>query len=341
MSINSFGQVIQPNGPDVGYAGKISRMGGRQVVAKLVLPSTPSNLLFGAGAVEISNSIGGYWQPLADFLATPANAALLMQKFAGVAVAEVKTQVAYLPQLAQGSSVATVVNTTMTQGTVGSTTITVASNTGLVAGQSMEGFGLQANTTAVGISGTTVTISLPTIAVIQAGTPVTFTSPLVQQAGFYAPGQMAELATQYNIMVPINYGTPQADLPVYIRTVLNANLPGTSLGGFEAADDVATTSITTTTTVGSATLTTSAGTGLAAGQRVVAPGVPNNTYLVSGAGTTWTMSQAATATTATQAASFSNSALLGSLTDPWLVFRTGQLGTDGIAEIVIKVRHAA
>jgi hypothetical protein len=234
-----------------------------------------------------------------------------------------------------------VVNTTATQATIGSTTIAVASATGLQLGQSAEGLGIQAGTLVQGVNGTDITISLPTTAVLNS-TSVAFTSGTNGNfTGSYVANEEADVLLSGSVPVVIGNGTPQNNLAIYIRTVANANLPGTFVGGFEAADDVATAALTTTTTVGSVTLTTSASTGLVIGQRVTAPGVPSNTYLIAGSGTTWTMSQAATATTATQASSFANTALLGSSVDPWLVFSTGQIDGNNVAEITIKVRHSA
>ena len=233
------------------------------------------------------------------------------------------------------------VQTTATQATVGATTIVVALATGIVIGYAVAGPGIAPGALVTGISGTTITISLGTTAALST-TTVIFSQTLVQGVtGAFLANQMADNLIDGNILVQINNGTPQANLAVYIRALANANLPGTSVGDFEAADDVATTTPTTSTTVGSSTLTVSSGTGVAIGQRVTAPGIPANTYLTAGATTSWTMNNAATATTTTQAASFSNMILLGDSVSPWLRFRTGVLDPNDIAEVTVLVRHSA
>lgn len=66
------------------------------------------------------------------------------------------------------------VDTTMTQLTAGSLTITVASETGIVVGMRVIGDSIPADTYVTNISGTTITISATTAAAITAGTPVSF-----------------------------------------------------------------------------------------------------------------------------------------------------------------------
>jgi hypothetical protein len=337
MAYTSFGAVIPVTGPNVGFPGNISRIGDRVVVARLVSPTAALNVNFGDGVVELSNSIGGYWQSFQDFLSVPANAATLQQKFAGIAVRNVRTMLQYT-QL--GQSTGTVVKTTATQATIGSLSITVAVGTGISVGQAVEAFGVQANTLVTSVVGTTVGISLPTTQVMS-GVAVSFTSSILPVTGYYAPGQMAEAVERGSCSLAIANGVPQANQPVYVRVVANPAIAGTFVGDFEAVPDNATTALTITTTVGSTALTTSAATGLAIGQMITGPGIPANTYLVAGAGTAWTMSKQATATVAAQPSTFQNNALLGTLDDPFMVFRTGQLDVNGMAEITIKNRHAA
>ena len=342
--MNSFGVAIPVTGPNNGFPGSVTRMGDRQIISKVVdSTASAAGIPFGAGVIELSNSTGGSFISFADYLATAvlaANLPTFQQKFAGIAVRNVQTNYQY--QSLYASSGTTTISTTMTQATVGSTTVVVASATGIVIGMSVEGAGIQAGTLVSGISGTTITISLATTAAIPALTVVIFTQVLAQGVtGFYAVGQQCEPLISGSIVVSITAGTPQANLAVYIRALANANLPGTSVGDFEAADDVATTTPTTSTTVGSTTLTTSTGTGVAIGQRVTAPGIPDNTYITAGSGTSWTISQAATATTTTAAASFSNMILLGNVNSPWIRFRTGNLDPNNVAEVTVLVRHAA
>jgi hypothetical protein len=334
--MQTFGQVIPVLGPNVGFPGQWSRTADSIIVARPVNSAT--NLPFGAGAVLIGSATGGTFQSLADFLATATNAQNLQAYFAGIAVRNVKVMA---PYSALTQSPGTVVATTASQATIGQTTITVASATGIVIGQSVEGFGIAANTLVTGISGTTITISLPTTGVLST-TNVTFTSVTAPAVGYFATGLEGEVLVRSSITVLITNGTPQAGGAVYVRTVANASIAGTSVGDFEASNDVATNSLTYGCTIGSATFTTSAATGLAPGQYVSGPGIPANTYIVSGATTSWVFSNPATATIASGAALVaSNTGILGSAVDPWIKFRTGQLDANNIAEVLIANRHAA
>jgi len=144
--------------------------------------------------------------------------------------------------------------------------------------------------------------------------------------------------------VVITNGTPENNQGVYIRTVANASLGATSVGDFEAAADLATSSITIAdTTIGSTAVTTSGGTGLAPGQQIVSALFPANTYIVSGATTSWVFSQGALATvaTATVAMSAYNTALLGTPSDPWIRFSTGQIDGNNVSEVTVLRRQAA
>jgi len=337
----SFGQSIAVTGAGVGFLGNVSRMGAKRTIrSRPVLSTTATNLPFGSGAVELSTTTGGTYQSLADFLATATNAQYLQQYFSGVAVRNVKTQLQYTTL---NQPAITTVSTTMTQATPGSTTVTVASATGIQAGQLMEGYGLQANTVVVSISSTTVTISLATLYAIAGGTAVTFTNQMSSfGTGYYAPGQEADVLLEGSTTVFIANGTPQNNLPVYIRTVANAAIGGTVIGDFEAAADLATSSITIGTTFGSTAVTTSGATGLAPGQFVSSIYFPANTYIVSGATTSWVFSQPALATVASGGAmSAYNTGLLGTTIDPWIRLSTGQQDTNGVAEVTILNRHSA
>lgn len=337
---NSFGGVVPVTGPLVGFLGNISRMGSeRTVVARPVLPTTATPLQFGEGAVNIGNSTNGNYQSLRDYLgANAANAQNLQRDFAGVAARNVRTQGTYL---SYGQTYATPINTTGTASS-GSTSLVVASATGIQIGQSVEGAGIQPGTLVTAVSGTTITLSPVTTAALST-TTVSFTTPIAGPVvGSYPQGVEGEVLLRGSITVSIAAGSVVENAAVYIRTVANANIAGTFVGDFEAAADLATSAITIGTTIGSTALTTSAGTGLAVGQMITGPGIPANTYLVSGATTSWVMSQAALATIASGGAmSAYNTALLGTPTDPFLVFRTGQIDSNNVSEVTLKNRHSA
>jgi hypothetical protein len=343
MALNSFGVAIPVTGPNNGFPGSVTRMGDRQIMAKPVDASaSAAGIPFGAPVIEKPGTTGGTFLSVADYIAAAAtNIALVQQNFVGIAVRNVQTQYAYTSLYA--STGTTVVSTTATQATVGATTIVVALATNITVGMAVEGAGIASGTLVTGISGTTITISLGTLAAIPALTAVQFTQTLAAGViGAYVANQQAEPLIDGSILVAITNGvTPSSNTAVYIRALANANLPGTSVGDCEGTDDVATTTPTTSTTVGSTTLTTSTGTGVAIGQRVTAPGIPANTYITAGSSTTWTISNAATATTTTQAASFSNMILLGDSVNPWIRFRTGNPDQNDVFEVTILARHAA
>lgn len=338
---NSFGQVVPPGGPLVGFPGTVSRMGGeRTAPSRPVLATTANPLQFGAGAITISNSTNGAYQSLSDFLATPSNAQFLQVQFSGVAIRNVKTQTNFL-SLRQ--SVTQAISTTATQATVGALTLVVASATGLTVGMSVEGIGIQAATIVTSVVGTTIGISLGTLVALSASA-VAFTSTTLNNGvvGSFEQGTEADVLERGSVTVVITNGTPSVNLGVYIRTVANGNLPGTFVGGFEAAADQATTTATITTTQNSTTLTTSNGTGIAIGQMMTGAGIQPGTYIVSGAGTAWVMSKVPYAATTAGAASFFNTALLvDGNGNPEMVFRTGQIDTNLVSEITLKNRNTA
>lgn len=66
--------------------------------------------------------------------------------------------------------------------------------------------------------------------------------------------------------------------------------------------------------ISSTSLTVASGTGIVVGQKVIATGIPAETIILSGSGTSWTMSQATTAPLASTSVSFYNPFVYGSIT---------------------------
>jgi len=58
-----------------------------------------------------------------------------------------------------------------------------------------------------------------------------------QTVNYYQPGEIAEVLEEGSVVVQINYGTPQSQGAVYVRTVFNASIPNGAVGGFEAQSD--------------------------------------------------------------------------------------------------------
>lgn len=261
----SFGQIIPVTGPNIGFAGTVSRIGERVIAAREFVPyTTTNNLNFGDPAVVIPNATGGYFDSVADYVAhAAANIGNVASLFAGMAVREVKTQLTY------------------------------------PAGQ----------------------------------------TPGIQQVGYYANLQMAEVLERGSGTIVLSVGTPNAEDQVYTRVVLNGAVPAGVIGDWETnptASDLFTTA--TTLTEGSTAATVASGTNIAVGQPISGAGIASGTYVAAVAGTAVTLSKAATATFATTGSilTFSNLVAL-----PGVVARTGFVDANNMLEITIKNRVSA
>lgn len=96
MSFTSFGQSIPVTGLNVGFPGTVSREGDRVIVARQVNTAAAKTLSFGEAAVLVSDSTGGTWRSVADYIAAAAaNVANVAAQFAGIAVREVKTMLTF------------------------------------------------------------------------------------------------------------------------------------------------------------------------------------------------------------------------------------------------------
>ena len=98
MPVTSLGQVIPVLGPNLGFPGTVSRIPNPTIVSRPVNTGSTLNLNFGDGAVVISDTTGGTWKSVADFMTYGGgSAATALAAFAGFAVREVKTQLGYPP----------------------------------------------------------------------------------------------------------------------------------------------------------------------------------------------------------------------------------------------------
>lgn len=178
----------------------------------------------------------------------------------------------------------------------------------------------------------------------QAGTNVYPQNPEVPSTGQYFQGQLAAILERGTIAVIVNNGTPQSQAPVYIRTVANASVPAGVVGGFEAGPLAASDQFTLAVgagggTVGSATIPFASTTNVKVGQGVSGdPGIPAGAVVVSFvANTSVTISSPVTDPVAAGTLlTFSNLVQL-----PNTVFRSGVVGTQGQADITLKIRVAA
>ena len=97
MTVISFGQTIPVLGPNLGFPGTISRQGERVAPSRQFSPfNTSYNLNFGDPTVVIQNNSGGYNDSVADFIAAAtANIGLVAAQYAGIAIRNTQTQLAY------------------------------------------------------------------------------------------------------------------------------------------------------------------------------------------------------------------------------------------------------
>lgn len=163
--------------------------------------------------------------------------------------------------------------------------------------------------------------------------------PGIQQVGYYANLQMSEVLERGSGTVLLSVGAPLAEDQVYTRVVANTGVPAGFIGDWEtnpAATDLFSTTATaaaigTAVTIASATNTKN-------GQIVTGFGIAPGTFVASGGGTTAiVLNQNTTAIIAAGTPiTFSNLVAL-----PNVVARTGNLDSNSILEITIKVRNAA
>lgn len=164
-------------------------------------------------------------------------------------------------------------------------------------------------------------------------------TPGIQQVGYYANLQIAEVLERGNGTIALAVGAPNAGDQVYTRVVANGAVPAGTVGDWETnpvATDLFT--VAATLTEGSTAATVASGTNIQVGQVISGAGIAPGTYVAAVAGTAVTLSQAATATFAATGSvlTFSNLVAL-----PNVVARTGNLDGTNILEITLKVRNAA
>jgi hypothetical protein len=164
-------------------------------------------------------------------------------------------------------------------------------------------------------------------------------APGIQQVGYYANLQMAEVLERGSGTIALAVGAPNSQAQVYTRVVLNGAVTAGTVGDWEtnpAATDLFST--TGTAAVNATALTIASATNTQNGQVVSGAGIQAGTYVVSGGGTVNIVLSLPTtqAVAAGTPVTFSN---LVALTD--VVARTGNLDVNNILEITLKGRHAA
>jgi hypothetical protein len=93
--MGAFGATIPVTGLNNGFLGQISRTGERVVASRPVLGTTTNPISFGQGVVIVPTNGGGdTYQSIADFIT--GGGVFTDALFAGVAIREVKTNLAYV-----------------------------------------------------------------------------------------------------------------------------------------------------------------------------------------------------------------------------------------------------
>jgi hypothetical protein len=104
-----FGQVIPVTGPYLGFPGKVTRLGKRGITARQVLATTPNNIPFGMPVVIIPTAGGGDTVvSVVDYVGTGSgqqSGTFTAAKLAGVAIAEVTSNINYASYLSLAPSV--------------------------------------------------------------------------------------------------------------------------------------------------------------------------------------------------------------------------------------------
>lgn len=164
-------------------------------------------------------------------------------------------------------------------------------------------------------------------------------TPGIQQVGYYANLQMAEVLERGSGTILLSVGAPLAEDQLYTRVVLNGAVLAGLIGDWEtnpAASDLFSTTATAAA-IGTA-LTIASATNTINGQVVSGQGIAPGTFVASGGGTVnIVLNQNTTAIIpAGTPVTFSNLVAL-----PSVVARTGNLDTTNILEITIKNRNAA
>jgi|SRR5215469_10766640 len=90
----SFGGVIPVTALNLGFLGNVSRVGERVIAARQVLSTTPNPINFGDPVIIVPDSTGGTYQSVKDLIGGAGT--FTAAKFAGVAVRNVKTNLAYI-----------------------------------------------------------------------------------------------------------------------------------------------------------------------------------------------------------------------------------------------------
>lgn len=217
----SFGQVIPVVGTPLGFLGEITRAGGGDpfVISKEANAANAANISFGDPVVILPDSAGGTVKQFADWQANGGGLEI-------------------------------------SSGTASSTTVTPTTLNGLSNGMLVFGSGIPAGTyiTSVNFATGTITISKAATATatvnlffakfagiaareVRTNLAYPYGTPGSTQVGYYPPASYVSILVRGGIIVQIPVGTPVAEGPAYLRTILNGSVPAGLVGSLEANSD--------------------------------------------------------------------------------------------------------
>jgi len=280
----------------------------RQLSSPSTLTTTiASNVASGASSFTVAAAVSG--SATANYAST----------YGTVLAGSTTMTVSSSSNIAAGQLVTSVVSTTGTA-SLGSSVIAVGSASNLLTGQIVSGYGIQSTTQVVSISGTNVTVSLPTTSAISSEN-LTFTNPAIQpntlvvsvagdtvtlsQPVISAVGGIYVTFAAYTMTIPASsLSGPQATVFEAGTAVvgMSVNGAGIATGTIAAAFSISGSTITITLSQPVAELLSSStvtfiGNGLTQGQIVSVPGIPSGTPVASVSGTVVSIAPFTTTTT--------------------------------------------
>lgn len=203
-----------------GYPGNVSRSGGpgELVTNRAVQATDTAPIPFGGPVVLNPNNT---YSLLGSTITTLATALVSGTAYTALAVAALTGPVLAGSSIIIGANGQTVTASATVQ--VGATSISVASFTANAA------YAIGTNVQSTNVFSQFAGVAIREVQQATSYFPAT--------GGAYQPGMPCDVLQYGTVTVTCNYGTPTAGGPVYIRTVLNANVPNGAVGGFEAQAD--------------------------------------------------------------------------------------------------------
>jgi hypothetical protein len=218
--MGAFGQVIPVIGTGNGFLGEVSRSGGGDpfIISRQSNVNNAANISFGDAVVLLPDSTGGTCKQFADWIANGGGLVVACTTNSNTTVTPTSLAGISAGMLVKGTGIPVGAYVTAVNPITGNITISQAATSSGTPNLSFVVFG--------GIAVREVVTEL--------GYPYT---PAATEVGYYAPGKMVGLLVRGSITIKVPVGTPVADGPAYLRTILNGSIPAGLVGSFEANSD--------------------------------------------------------------------------------------------------------